>query len=75
MLERGKGRDVGDDALGDLQDFLPWIGEADNPVAGSAEDLEPEFRLEQLDLPADARLRGVERLGVRRQMVAVARDL
>ena len=41
--------------------FAAGFGESHDAISPPQEDLEPELRLDQLDLFADARLRGVQR--------------
>jgi hypothetical protein len=61
--------------LRDRDDLLPRLGQPDDAVARAQENSKTELRLQQLDLPADARLRGVQRLGGGRQMIALPHDL
>ena len=59
------------DALGDLDRLAPRLGQSRHPVALALEYRKTDLRLQQLDLFADARLRGVQRFRRRGNVVPV----
>jgi hypothetical protein len=55
--------------------MAPRLGDGHQTLALAAEDLDPEFVLQLADLLGDARLGGEERLGRRRDIESLTRDL
>ena len=72
VVDRVQVVDVVQDPLRDLDHLAAGIGQADDAIPLALEDLEAELRLEQLDLLAHPRLRGVQRVRRGRDVIAVA---
>jgi hypothetical protein len=62
-------------ALDDRQQRRPGRGQPGEALAGAGKDLHPEFLLQLANLPAHARLRGVQHGGDFRQVEAAAHGL
>ena len=64
--------DIIEDALRDGDHLSPRLGQANHPVALTLKHRKADLRFNLLDLLADARLRGVQRLGRRGNVIAAA---
>ena len=62
-------------ALDDGHDIAAWLGQAGQAFAGAHKDVYAQLILELADLPADAGLRGVQRLRHLGQVEAAALGL
>ena len=64
-----------ENALGDRDDLLAWLGHRHEPLAVAREHLDAELVLEGADLLRDAGLRGVQRLGRVGDVQSASHDL